>query len=96
MSYISYKIEGYELTYSNLPHGPRIRLACEKNYHQTINFKPNGSMLPFSIQDLNYHLDDFQNIHNLLIHYIDDLYLYIGNEGTGYDCGISIGRVHGY
>ena len=53
-------------------------------------------MLSFSIQDLNYHLDDFQNIHNLLIHYIDDLYLYIGNEGTGYDCGISIGRVHGY
>ena len=95
MPYVSYKIEGYDLTYSTIRHGPQIHLTCERDVSQTLYFRPNGSTLPWNCRDLYYHLDDFQNIHDLLRNHMDSLYLYLGNEGTGYDCGISIGDIHG-
>jgi hypothetical protein len=98
MPHVNYKIEDYKVTYATLSRGTRIGLTCERDFFGTLHFKPNGSTLPIETFPsrnhvcLYYHLDDFQNILDLLRNDIDSLYLFYGDEGTGYDCGISTGE----
>jgi hypothetical protein len=65
------KIDQYEVMYSSNQFPPRIWLKSGGNFIGQLIFRPNGSVLPpdglsGTQANLNYHLDDLQNVLDLL------------------------------
>jgi len=65
------KIDEYEVMYSSNKFPPRIWLKSAGKFIGQLIFKPNGSVLPadnsqVSGTNIHYHLEDFQNIIDLL------------------------------
>jgi hypothetical protein len=65
------KIDEYEVMYSANTFAPSIGLKSSNNLIATLYFRPNGSALPPDDMVNNqvllyYHLDDYQNIVDLL------------------------------
>lgn len=65
-------IDGYTVIYSSNTFPPRIGLKLGTQFVGQCVFHPNGIQLPPDLQrpngqvDLQYHLDDFQNVLDLL------------------------------
>jgi hypothetical protein len=86
------KIEGYEVLYAANTFFPRISLKAGGKYKGQLIFHPNGSVLPADTLaggqvSLHYHLDDFQNVIDLLRNE-DPMYLLYSGSGLGYENGI--------
>ncbi len=85
-------IDQYEVLYSANKFAPRIGLKSKGKFIATLNFNPDGSTLPVdSIQNgqamLYYHLEDFENVVDLLRNE-KPLYLYYNGSGGGFENGI--------
>lgn len=87
------KIEDYEVWYSSNQFMPRIGLKKSGGYIGQLIFKPNGSALPQDTKtndqvQLYYHLDDFQNVIDLL-RKEKPIYLLYNGSGGGFENGIT-------
>jgi hypothetical protein len=85
-------IDQYEVMYSSNTFVPRIWLKSAGKYIGQLIFKPNGSALPPDNMsgtqvNLYYHLDDFQNIIDLLRNEKPMYLLWVGS-GSGNENGI--------
>ena len=86
------KIDQYEVMYSSNQFPPRIWLKNSGNFIGQLIFRPNGSALPPDAlsgtqANLNYHLDDLQNILDLLRNE-QPMYLLFTGSGGGNENGI--------
>lgn len=91
------KIDTYGVLYSSNTFAPEIWLKAGGNYIGSLNFMPNGSTLPDdsmaqnslgqNVAMLYYHLDDFQNVIDLLRNDAPVSLLYNGSGG-GFQNGI--------
>jgi len=86
------KIDEYEVMYSANKFVPRIWLKSRGKYIGQLIFNPNGSALPpdkMSGNQVNlyYHLEDFQNVIDLLRNE-QPLYLLYAGSGPGFENGI--------
>ena len=86
------KIDSYEIMYSANMFYPRIALKKGSVYIGELYFKPNGSGLPPDDMKsgralLYYHLDDFQNVIDLLRNE-SPMYLLYNGSGGGFENGI--------
>ena len=60
-------IDNYEVMYSSAPFVPRIWLISQGNFIGQLIFMPDGSPLPGDTPgNLYYHLEDFENLHEVL------------------------------
>jgi hypothetical protein len=87
------RIDKFEVMYSANTFVPRIWLsAAGKNVGQLI-FYPNGKPLPVDTKrpdgtvDIFYHLDDFENVHQLL-ETEKQVFLLFNGSGGGFENGI--------
>ena len=86
------KIDKYEVLYSANIFPPRIGLKEGDNFIGQLIFMPNGSALPQDNMangqvNLYYHLDDFQNVIDLLRNE-SSIYLLFSGSGGGFENGI--------
>jgi len=86
------KIDIHEVRYSSNAFAPEMWLKAGSNYVAQLTFMPNGSTLPndYMAQNLVYlyhHLDDFQNVIDLLRNDAP-LYLLYSGSGGGFQNGI--------
>ena len=86
------KIDEYEVMYSANLFPPRIWLKSMGKYFGQLVFKPNGAALPADAMvgtqvNLYYHLDDFQNIIDLLRNE-KPMYLLWTGTGSGNENGV--------
>jgi hypothetical protein len=83
------KIDQYEVMYSANKFSPRIWLKAGGKFIGTqLVFKPNGAVLPSdSKTSIYYHLDDFQNIIDILRNEKPVYLLWVGT-GPGSENGI--------
>ncbi len=86
------KIDEYEVMYSANTFPPRIWLKADGKYMGQLTFMPNGAALPAdrlngTQAQLYYHLDDFQNMIDLLRNESPLYLLYVGS-GPGNENGI--------
>ena len=86
------RIDSYEVLYSANGFPPRISLKNAGNYVGQLLFLPNGAALPDDTivnkqAQLHYHLDDFQNVIDLL-RYEKPIYMYYNGSGGGFENGI--------
>lgn len=86
------QIDTYAVMYSSNTFAPEIWLKAGGNYIGQLNFMPNGSTLPDDSMAQNqvqlyYHLDDFQNVIDLLRNDAPVSLLYSGSGG-GFQNGI--------
>lgn len=86
------KIDGYEVMYSANKFDPRIWLKGGGKYIGQLIFKANGSVLLADNKlngqvNLFYHLDDYQNIIDLLRNE-SPLYLLYSGSGGGFENAI--------
>jgi hypothetical protein len=86
------QIDKYEVMYSAGSFSPRIGLKRGASYIGQLNFESNGSPLPpdtivgTQVQ-LYYHLDDFENVVDLLRNE-KPIYLLYSGSGPGFENGI--------
>jgi hypothetical protein len=85
-------IDQYEVLYSANTFVPRIWLKSAGKYLGQLIFKPIGSALPLDNMtgtqvNLYYHLDDFDNIIDLLRNE-KPMYLLWAGSGPGYENGV--------
>ena len=85
------KIDEYEVMYSANQFPPRIWLKAGGKYIGTqLVFKANGTALPQDTQtSIYYHLDDFQNVIDILRNEKPVYLLWVGT-GSGNENGIKI------
>ena len=81
------KIDEYEVMYSSNLFPPRIWLKSAGKFIGQLIFKPNGTALPVDAMaggqvNLYYHLDDFQNIIDLLRNEKPMYLLWTGSGGA--------------
>jgi hypothetical protein len=86
------RIDSYEVLYSANGFPPRIALKNAGNYIGQMIFMPNGAALPPDTAvnkqaQVHYHLDDFQNVIDLLRNE-KPIYLYYSGSGSGFENGI--------
>jgi hypothetical protein len=86
------KIDEYEVMYSANTFAPSIGLKNSNNFIATLYFRPNGSALPPDDMVNNqvllyYHLEDYQNIVDLLRN-DRSMYLLYNGSGGGFENGI--------
>jgi|SRR5215217_4165092 len=86
------KIDGYEVMYSANQFPPRVWLKAGGAFIGQLIFRPDGSALPPDTQagtqvNLQYHLQDLQNILDLLRNEKPMYLLFSGSEG-GFENGI--------
>jgi len=93
----STKIENYGIVYGTNANNfaPRILLKSGNNYIGQLKFLPNGSTLPADDKSdsgevyLYYHLDDYENILDLLRNVHDTpVYLSYNNGNANFESGI--------
>jgi hypothetical protein len=92
----STKIEDYDIVYSTNANdfAPRILLKSGNNWIGQLMFEPNGSKLPADNLSngqtiLYYHLEDFENVLDLLRNVHDTpAYLTYNNGNTKFESGI--------
>jgi len=87
------RIDQFEVMYSSNTFVPRIWLIAGGKFLGQLIFYPNGKALPPDTKrpngqvDLYYHLDDFENVHQLL-ETEKDIYLLFAGSGPGNENGI--------
>lgn len=86
------KIDEYEVMYSANTFAPRIALKSSNKFIAALYFRPNGSALPPDGMVNNqvllyYHLDDYQNVVDLLRNE-RPMYLLYSGSGSGFENGI--------
>ena len=86
------KIDTYDVLYSANTFSPRIGLKVGNKFIGQLIFRPNGSALPQDTMangqvNLYYHLDDFQNVIDLLRNE-SSIYLLFSGSGGGFENGI--------
>ncbi len=86
------KIDGYEVMYSANQFPPRVWLKAGGEYISDLYFLPDGSALPPDTQigthvKLHYHLQDLQNVLDLLRNE-KPMYLLYSGSGGGFENGI--------
>lgn len=87
------RIDQFEVIYSSNTFVPRIWLLSAGNFIGELIFYPNGKSLPPDIKTasgdihLYYHLDDFENVHQLL-ETEKDVFLLFAGSGPGNENGI--------
>ena len=86
------RVDAYEVLYSANTFGPRIALKNAGNYIGQLLFLPNGATLPADTvvnkqAQLYYHLEDFQNVVDLLRNE-KPIYMYYNGSGGGFENGI--------
>ena len=86
------KIDTYDVLYSANTFWPRIGLKVGNKFIGQLIFRPNGSALPQDAMangqvNLYYHLDDFQNVIDLLRNE-SSIYLLFSGSGGGFENGI--------
>lgn len=86
------RVDAYEVLYSANGFARRIALKNAGNFLGQLIFKPSGSPLPADTMvngqvQLYYHLDEFQNVIDLLRNE-KPIYLYYNGSGAGFENGI--------
>ena len=87
------RIDQFEVMYSANSFAPRIWLLSAGKFIGQLIFFPNGRALPPDAKrpngqvDIYYHLDDFENVHQLL-ETEKEVYLLIAGSGPGNENGI--------
>ena len=86
------RIDSFEVMYSANTFVPRIWLVNGDRFIGQLIFYPNGHALPPDTStggqvNIFYHLDDFENVHQLLENE-KDVYLLFSGSGTGFENGI--------
>ena len=87
------RIDDFEVMYSANSFVPRIWLIGGGNFIGQLIFYPNGQALPPDTVrpggqvDVFYHLDDFENVHQLLENE-EEVYLLFSGSGGGFENGI--------
>jgi hypothetical protein len=86
------RIDAYEVLYSANGFSPRIALKNAGNYIGQLLFLPNGAALPADTvvnkqAQLHYHLEDFQNVIDLLRNE-KPIYMYYNGSGSGFENGV--------
>jgi len=75
-------IDDYEVMYSSAPFVPRIWLISQGSFFSQLIFMPDGSALPAnSPGNLYYHLEDFDNLLEILASSKPTYLLYAGGAG---------------
>ena len=81
-------IDNYEVMYSSAPFVPRIWLISQGNFIGQLIFMPDGSSLPGDTPgNLYYHLEDFENLLEVLAS-DKPVYLLFAGTGPGNENGI--------
>jgi hypothetical protein len=87
------RIDQFEVMYSANTFAPRIWLIGAGKFLGQLIFFPNGKTLPVDTKrsngqvDIYYHLDDFENVHQLL-ETEKEVYLLFSGSGSGNENGI--------
>jgi hypothetical protein len=87
------RIDQFEVMYSANSFAPRIWLLSAGKFIGQLIFFPNGSTLPPDAKlpngqvNIYYHLDDFENAHQLL-ETEKEVYLLFSGSGSGNENGI--------
>ena len=86
------RVDAYEVLYSANGFSPRIALKNAGAYIGQLLFLPNGATLPADTVvnkqvQLYYHLDDFQNVVDLLRNE-KPIYMYDNGSGSGFENGV--------
>lgn len=87
------RIDQFEVMYSANTFAPRIWLTGAGKFIGQLIFFPNGKTLPPDTKrangqvDIYYHLDDFENVHQLL-ETEKDVFLLFAGSGLGNENGI--------
>ena len=86
------RVDAYEVLYSANGFPPRIALKNAGNYIGQMIFLPNSAALPADTvvnkqAQLYYHLEDFQNVVDLLRNE-KPIYMYYNGSGGGFENGI--------
>jgi hypothetical protein len=75
-------IDDYEVMYSSPPFVPRIWLISQGSFFSQLIFMPDGSALPAnSPGNIYYHLEDFENLLEILASSKPTYLLYEGGVG---------------
>lgn len=86
------RIDQFEVMYSANTFVPRIWLIGAGKFIGQLIFFPDGKALPADTQvsgqvNLYYHLEDFENVHQLLENE-KDIFLLFSGSGPGFENGI--------